>query len=92
MKILQVCSLYSPYIGGVETHVQRISEILSRKHDITVFSGDPSGKLPREEEINGVLVRRFKIFAPGDAYHLSFEMIKELKKAGKKKYDGLKIC
>lgn len=81
MKILQVCPRYYPDIGGVETHVQNISEILARKYDVTVFTGDPSGRLPREEEINDVLVKRFKSFSPSDAYHISFEMARELKKA-----------
>lgn len=81
MKVLQVCPRYYPDIGGLETHIQNISEILSRKYDVTVFTGDPSGRLPREEEINDVLVKRFKSFSPSDAYHISFEMARELKKA-----------
>jgi glycosyltransferase involved in cell wall biosynthesis len=80
MKILQVCPKYFPSIGGVEEHVKNVSERLARQHDITVFTCDPSGKLCKEEEINGVLVRRFKSFSPGDAYHISFEMAKEFKK------------
>jgi len=81
MKILQVSNGYPPYIGGVEEHVRNVSERLAKKHDITVFATDASGKLPRQEEINGVLVRRFKSFSPSDAYHLSFEMLNELRKS-----------
>jgi glycosyltransferase involved in cell wall biosynthesis len=81
MKILQVCPKYYPSIGGVEEHVRNISERLAREHEVTVFACDPSGKLPKQEEINGVLVKRFKSFSPGDAYHISFEMLKELKKS-----------
>jgi len=81
MNILQVCPKYYPSIGGVEEYVRNISERLAREHQVTVFAGDPSGKLPREEEINGVLVRRFKSFSPGDAYHFSLEMAKELRKS-----------
>ena len=81
MKILQVCPCYYPHIGGVETHVRKISEILSHKHDVTVFTGDSSGKLPIEEEINGVLVKRFNSFSPSDAYHISLKMATELNKA-----------
>ena len=46
-----------------------------------MFTGDPTGKLPREEEINGVRVRRFKSFSPSDAYHVSLAMTRELSKA-----------
>ena len=81
MKILQVSHGYPPHIGGVEENVRNISERLAKKHNITVFSTDASGKLPRQEEINGVLVRRFKSFSPSDAYHLSFEMLNELRKS-----------
>ncbi len=81
MKILQVCPKYYPVIGGVEEHVKNISERLAKEHDVTVFACDPSGKLPREEKINGVLVKRFNSFSPGDAYHISLEMARELKKS-----------
>jgi hypothetical protein len=60
-----------PAIGGVEQHVRNISERLDREHQVTVFATDPSGELPKEEEINGVLVRRFKSFSPNNAYHIS---------------------
>ena len=81
MRILQVCSKYYPSIGGLESHVRHMSEGLARQHQVTVFTGDASGKLPREEEINGVSIRRFRSFSPGDAYHLSLDMARELRKA-----------
>ena len=81
MKILQVCPKYSPAHGGVEELVQNVSERLVSKHEVTVFACDPSGGLPRQEEINGVLVRRFRSFSPGDAYHISLEMASALKKS-----------
>jgi len=81
MKILQVCPKYYPSIGGVEEHAKNISERLAKEHEVTVFACDPSRKLPSEEEINGVLVKRFNSFSPSDAYHISFEMARELKKS-----------
>jgi len=79
IKILQVCNSYLPYRGGIETHVASISERLAREHDVTVFTTDPSGDLPEEEEVNGVLVRRFGAFSPGNAYYLSLDMWAELR-------------
>ena len=81
MKILQVCDRYVPYFGGVQVHVSNISERLAREYDVTVYTTDPSGKLPKEEVINGVLVRRFKGFSPGEAYQFSFGLWKELRNA-----------
>lgn len=69
MKIAQVCPRYSPDIGGVETDVKEISERLVLKgHEVEVITTDPSGKLKKEDIINGVKVTRFKSFAPGNAY------------------------
>lgn len=81
MKILQVSPGYFPSIGGVEEHVRNISERLAQEHKVTVFATDPSGELPKEEIINGVLVRRFKSFSPQNAYHMSFNMLRELKRS-----------
>jgi len=74
MKILQVCPRYYPSIGGVEEHVRNISERLARKYDVSVFTTDPLGKLPKQEAINGVEVRRFKSWAPNEAYYFSGEL------------------
>jgi len=46
-----------------------------------VFTTDPSEKLKKDEMINGVIVRRFKVFAPGDAYYISFSMLEALIKS-----------
>jgi len=81
MKVLQVCPKYYPAIGGVEQHVRNISERMSREHEVTVFTCDPSGRLAKEEKINGVLVRRFKSFSPNDAYHVSLDMLRELRRS-----------
>jgi len=78
MKILQVCPKYYPSIGGVEEHVRNISERLAKKHDVTVFTTDPSGKLPKEEVINGVKIKRFKSWAPDEAYYFSDALRKSL--------------
>jgi len=79
VKILQVCPKYYPSMGGVEEHVKNLSERLVHDHDVTVFTCDPSGQLPREELLNGVKVQRFRSFSPQDAYHISFRMLRELR-------------
>ena len=75
MLVAQVCPRYYPYIGGVETHVKEISERLVMQNiNVEVLTTDPSCKLPEEEIINGVKVRRFKSYAPGDNYHFSTQL------------------
>ena len=63
---------YFPSIGGVQTHVKEISERLAlRGFDVEVLTTDPLGILPDQEIINNVVVRRFKSWAPGEAYYFS---------------------
>lgn len=80
MEIVQVTPRYLPYFGGVEEYVRNISERLAKRHSITVLTCDPSGNLPRKEEINKVTVRRFRALAPHEAYYFSLELFWELKK------------
>jgi len=56
----------------VETHVSEISRrLVERGFEVKVLTTDPSGKLPRMEVADGVAVRRFRSWAPGDAYYFS---------------------
>lgn len=72
MKIAQVVGRYYPCVGGVETHVKEISERLVKKaFEVEVLTTDPSGKLPREEVINDVKIKRFRSWAPDGAYYFS---------------------
>lgn len=81
MRIAQVCPRYYPYFGGVETHVQEISERLVKKGFVVeILTTDPSGKLRKEDVINGVKVKRFRSWAPNENYHVSRELKNYLKK------------
>lgn len=82
MKILQVCPYtYGLGIGGVAEYVQNISERLAERHQVTVYSTDATGRLPRDAVVNGVRVMRFRRFAPGRAYFMSWDMLLRLKKS-----------
>jgi len=70
MRILQVTPRYFPNFGGVEIVVKRISEILvERGLSVTVYSTDLSSKTREKQNINGVLVKRFKPLV-GDPLYL----------------------
>lgn len=72
IRIAQVCPTYYPYYGGIETYVRHISEKLAlRGLNVEVLTTDPSGSLPVQEVLNGVLVKRFSCIAPGEAYYYS---------------------
>jgi glycosyltransferase involved in cell wall biosynthesis len=80
MNIIQVCPRYFPDIGGVETHVQEISERLVRQgHHVEVVCTDPRGVHPSQDCINGVHVRRFRSFAPNDAYFFAPGMFRYIR-------------
>jgi glycosyltransferase involved in cell wall biosynthesis len=69
-RIAQVCLKYHPVIGGVEVYVQEASRrlVYSYKHDVDVLTTDPSGKLPKEDLVDGITVKRFRSLTP---YYLS---------------------
>lgn len=71
LKIIQVCPRFFPYIGGIETHVFEIAKRLTKKHDVQVLTTDPSGRLPKEECVEGVKIKRFRSFAPNEAFFFS---------------------
>jgi glycosyltransferase involved in cell wall biosynthesis len=75
MKVAQVCFLYHPSLGGVQTHVMKLSESLARKGiEVEVLTTDPTNKLAREETINNIPIRRFKSWAPMGDFHFSGEL------------------
>ena len=82
MKIAHVCARYFPFFGGVEVHVQNISEnLVARGYEVSVFTTDPTGKLPKVSTINGIRINRFKAFAPQESYYFSASLFKALKSA-----------
>ena len=61
MRILHVTPRYFPNIGGTEIVAQKISETLVAKgFQAIVYSVDLNNNLPKEQIINGVLVKRFR--------------------------------
>lgn len=80
MKIIQVCPRYYPDIGGVETHVQEISErLVKHGFNVEVVCTDPYGNLLKKEVINKVSIIRFRSYAPGNAYYLAPQIFLYLK-------------
>jgi len=81
MRIAQVCPNFYPYIGGVETHVKQVSERLAKigfEVEVLTTVHSKKQKPPKEEIINGVVVKRFRSWAPGEAYYFSNDLKKYL--------------
>ncbi|HHD92130.1 MAG TPA: glycosyltransferase [Candidatus Portnoybacteria bacterium] len=77
MKILQVNKLYSPWIGGVEKIVQQISEGLNKKEDFKIdILCCNSKRESKEEEINGIKVRRARSFGIFWGMPISFDFFR----------------
>ncbi|MEM2059400.1 MAG: glycosyltransferase family 4 protein, partial [Archaeoglobaceae archaeon] len=82
MKIAYVTPRFFPDIGGVETHVYELAKRM-KEFEVEVLTTDPSGKIAKFEEIEGIKVRRFKSYAPSNAYFFSNELRRFLKKHAK---------
>lgn len=71
LKIVQVTHAFPPYVGGLSHISEMISRNLVRQgHAVEVVTLDPSGKLNRFEDFEGVHVRRFSCLAPSNSYFL----------------------
>ena len=67
--IALVSPRYAPEIGGVERVVEMTARGLARRGvDVEVITTDPTGRLPRLEQRDGVTVRRFRTLANDDVY------------------------
>lgn len=62
MKIIFLSRLYNPHIGGVEKHVKKISEILSKKYKITIITEQFDPKLPEYENYFEAEVYRIPVY------------------------------
>jgi len=81
MQVIQVTQRYFPNIGGMEVVVQRISEMLTMKGaSVTVYSVDYDHKLPRQQKINGVLIKRFKPLIGTPLYVPEMNFVKYIRK------------
>ncbi len=69
-RILFVTPRYLPSVGGVQNHVLQVSRRLTRRGlDVTGLTTNPGNKLPAEEVLEGVRIRRVPAWPEnGDFY------------------------
>jgi glycosyltransferase involved in cell wall biosynthesis len=72
MRVLMVTPRFSPYVGGIETHVREVASRLARSGvAITVLTTDPAGQLPSQELLDGVEVRRVRAWPARRDYYFA---------------------
>src|SRR3990170_6072427 len=82
MKVIMVSPLAYPYVGGVESHVLEVSKrLMERNIEVEIYSTDPSGRFEEVTDLDGLIIRRFRSFAPNGIYHFSKELYSSLKDA-----------
>lgn len=82
MKILQVTPRYPPQSGGVETHVEEISEeLVKRGHEVVVVTADARRGGKQQERRNGVFVRRYRGIAPGGKIHICPQILAAVRRS-----------
>ncbi len=72
-------SRFLPLAGGVETHVDEVARrLVAQGTDVTVLTTDSTGRLPRREERDGVVVRRFPIYPRRGDIYVSPPLMREI--------------
>ena len=71
LRVLMVAHSFPPYVGGLSYVVENLSrELVSMGHRVEVVTLDIGDGLPPVEERDGVLVRRFRGYAPDRGYFI----------------------
>lgn len=89
LRIGLVVPHYSPYVGGVETHVEHLAiQAAARGHYIEILAQEHDHSLPRDEMLDDVRVRRFQIAYPSSHYAFAPGLWRFLRRHGQR-YDIL---
>jgi glycosyltransferase involved in cell wall biosynthesis len=79
MKIVFLCRLFVPHIGGVEKHVTEISQqLIKLGHNVSIITERYEDKLPQEEIYHGIYV--YRIAAGKENKYKKFRIWKEMQK------------
>jgi glycosyltransferase involved in cell wall biosynthesis len=63
LRILLVAHKFPPFMGGIEMHTFEVGRRMALAgHAVTVLTGDPTGKLAKEEPVAGMQVRRIPAY------------------------------
>jgi glycogen synthase len=72
LRIAMVSPRYFPATGGTELHTREVAtRIVAAGHHVTVLTTDATGRLPRCEEIDGVIIQRVPAWNAGNELHFA---------------------
>ena len=72
LKLLMTTARYFPFMGGTESHTYEVSRRLARAGvDVTILTTDPTGRLPRAEEREGVQIQRVRALPAQQDYYFA---------------------
>ncbi|MFM8321613.1 MAG: glycosyltransferase family 4 protein [Chloroflexota bacterium] len=75
-RLLMVTPRYLPFPGGVQTHVYQLSRrFVQAGLEVTVLTSSPGGRLPEEEWIDGVRVRRVPAWPANRDYYFAPQIV-----------------
>ena len=81
LRVAMVTARSLPFMGGIETHVDEVARRLARRGiALTVLSTDVTGKLPKVEEKDGVVTKRFPAWPKSKDYYVSPRLLQALAK------------
>ena len=88
MKIAVIAPRYAPDVGGVERHVAEIATRLAAGGSaVTVFTQSRSSNLASTEQLDGVLIRRFRDRSPHATYGLAPSLFAALARGDARDFD-----
>jgi glycosyltransferase involved in cell wall biosynthesis len=74
-----VAARYAPFVGGIETHIHEVGvRMVALGHQVVVLTTDPSGRLPAEECVDGMLIKRVKAWPEHRDYYLAPRIYQEV--------------
>lgn len=80
-RLLLVTARYFPFMGGIETHTYEVARRLARCGvRVTILTANPGGRLPSQETLEGVDIRRSPSWPDREDYYFApgvYQVVRE---------------
>jgi glycogen synthase len=83
LRVLMVTPRFPPDVGGVEGHVYEVARrLILRGVEVTVLTTDRSRRLPHEDALEGIRIRRIEAWPRRRDYYLAPSIPREIGRSG----------